>query len=568
MFFRTFASVERIAQNEAMKSEGKNSINKVVSYWKWGLSLFLGIGIFCWWGLIKPHILSYEEQYQLFLCSVDYFQERLSVPGGLAEWLGEFIVQFYTIPFLGALLLALVYLLLQRLIASFLSSESYLISFIPTILLFWFMGDSEVLLSFPIAIILALLVAKIRIERCWKACAFEIVAIPLLYWLAGPTAWLYVAMRFCQNYRRYCWTPLWFLALPVALWYTSFDQWPLQSLLLSMGYYRKPVIYPFWLWLIPLAVWLTVVFDKFKGYRVVKLPVQVVVLLALCWFAKGDNSEKEELIWQDCQIRHEAWDKVIKRAGEKTVNTVFWSNSVNLALAETRQLADRMFEFYQSGIDALLMNMVRDPFSNLPAAEAFYRLGMVNSAQRYMFDMQESIYNGRKSGRFTQRIAECYIINGKYDLARKHLALLKQSLFYRSWAEDAETYLGDEAKIDAHPVWGKLRQLRLKDDYLFYYPEMAAMLGSLFNGNRNNTLALDYFVAQLLLNGDAPSFQHALPWVQQYGGYREMPRGYRDVMTCIQNQGNVPGSPYAAFIRRMLDTANKQQNSNHDESAH
>ena len=64
-------------------------------YYNWGLSVLVGIGVFLFWYVGYPHALSYQEQYQLFLWTGDYFWERVSLPGGLADWLGEFIVQFY-----------------------------------------------------------------------------------------------------------------------------------------------------------------------------------------------------------------------------------------------------------------------------------------------------------------------------------------------------------------------------------------------------------------------------------------------------------------------------------------
>ena len=71
--------------------------------------MLVGIGVFLFWYVGYPHALSYQEQYQLFLWTGDYFWERVSLPGGLADWLGEFIVQFYYVEWLGALLLALLF---------------------------------------------------------------------------------------------------------------------------------------------------------------------------------------------------------------------------------------------------------------------------------------------------------------------------------------------------------------------------------------------------------------------------------------------------------------------------
>lgn len=181
---------------------------------------------------------------------------------------------------------------------------------------------------------------------------------------------------------------------------------------------------------------------------------------------------------QDWLVREGRWQDVIDRAEKYQVRTTFSSNAVNLALAMTGQLADRQFEFYQDGPSALIMPSVRDNFSNLPSAEAFYHLGMINSAKRYMYDIQESILNGRKSGRCMKRIAECFILNGQYKVAKKYLDVLKQSLFYRSWAEEAEQCLYDEVKINANPE-GYLRRVRYKKNYMYDYGQMDKLSDSL-----------------------------------------------------------------------------------------
>jgi hypothetical protein len=170
-----------------------------------------------------------------------------------------------------------------------------------------------------------------------------------------------------------------------------------------------------------------------------------------------------------------------------------------------------------------------------------------------MFDTQESILNGRKSGRCTKRIAECMLVNRHYQTAAKQIALLKKSLFYRDWASEAEQMLGDEAKINAHPIYGKLRRLRYKEDFLYSYDEMDKMLGLLFQNNPENKMALDYFMGQMLLKGNVQGFVQFMGWVQQYGGYRQMPLGYQDAMRCIQSQGKVQGSSYANYVKRMTE---------------
>jgi hypothetical protein len=312
---------------------------------------------------------------------------------------------------------------------------------------------------------------------------------------------------------RHLWTAGWLVAVQLTVYAWLLPQWPLPMAMTGLSYYRIPLQYPQW-----------------SGY----------------------DKDMYELIRMDYLVRHERWDEIVKRAGAYQVKTPFWSNCVNLALSQKRLLADRMFDFYQSGEDALVMPRTRDLTSMLPSAEAFWRLGMVNSAQRYMFDTQESILNGKKSGRCTKRIAECMIVNGHYQTAKKQLDILKKSLFYSDWAKEMEAMIEAEIGVDAHPVYGKLRKMRYKNDFLYSYDEIDKMFGLLLMNNTDNKMALDYFLAQMLLNGNVQGFQQYLGAAQQYGGYRQMPLGYQDAMMCIQKQGNLPGSAYGNYVKRMM----------------
>ena len=506
-----------------------------------GLSVLVGIVIFLFWYVQYPHALSYQEQYQLFLWTSDYFIERISLPGGLADWLGEFIVQFYYIEWLGALLLALLFVALQRLTARLLPNRLWWLSALPVLFVWWLMGDINVLLSFVVAIVLALGVALIRAvdqttpgpsylggENSWGDCPSylggEILVIPIAYWLIGPAVWVYVLVRVIQIGWKHLWTAGWLVAVQLVVYAWFLPQWPLQQAMTGLNYYRVPLHYP-----------------QLNGY----------------------DKDMYELIRLDYLVRNERWDEIVKRAGEYQVKTPFWCNCVNLALAEKRLLADRMFDFYQSGADALIMPRTRDLTSMLPSAEAFWRLGMVNSAQRYMFDTQESILNGRKSGRCTKRIAECMIVNGHYKTAEKQLDLLKKTLFYRSWADSVGLQIrqsdGGELQIRHNGVGHNLeekRKLRYKENFLYSYDEIDKMFGLLFMNNKENKMALDYFMSQMLLNGNLQGFQQYMGAVQQYGGYRQMPLGYQDVMRCIQMQGRVPDSPYAKYAKRMIEGRN------------
>lgn len=61
---------------------------------------------------------------------------------------------------------------------------------------------------------------------------------------------------------------------------------------------------------------------------------------------------------------------------------------------------------------------------------------------------RSTIPNFNKSGRCFKRLAETNLINGQYEVAAKYLRLLRKTIFYRDWAEDAMTCI--MRKINAH----------------------------------------------------------------------------------------------------------------------
>ncbi|MBQ6227233.1 MAG: hypothetical protein IJK08_01555 [Prevotella sp.] len=540
-------------------------------YAKTTASALLGVLVFLFWCFFYPHALSYQEQYQMFLFTNDYFTQRVALPGGLADYLGEFFVQFYYLKWAGALVLAALYVLLQWLTWKLMrqhgnrpSSWCYPLSFIPPMLLLWLMGDESVLLSYVVALLMAMTAAWA--SRCWERYRLswpDLVVVLLLYAAAGSLAWMYVVLRALSAPRRCWWMPVWMALVHGASAFVLL-QWPLKSVAFGLNYYRIPLHYHVLQAILPLAVVaLTALVHCLPGaLRRTSMAASakiwggvttiVVFILAFMAIHIGYDKDKYELLRQDYLVRQECWDEIISRADHYQVENAFSCNCVNLALAKERRLADGMFDYYQSGEDALLMPMIRDLTSNIPTAEAFWHLGMVNSAYRYMHDLQESILNARKSGRFTKRMVECLIVNGKYALAAKHLALLQHTLFYRGWANEMCQLLYQDAKVDRHPLYGKKRKMRFKNDFLYSYDEIHKMLGLLFIDNAENTMALDYFMGELLLKGKPQEFMQYMSWVQQYGSYQYMPRGYQDAVRFIQSNGTDKTSAYGKYVRKMM----------------
>ena len=245
----------------------------IAKYGQWGLSVLVGIVMFLFWYVWYPHALSYQEQYQLFLWTEDYFVEKISLPGGFADWAGEFIVQFYYVEWLGALLLALLFVVLQWLTARLLPKAWWWLSVLPVAVMWWLMGDINVLLSLPLAVVLALALACIRLAKSLSWIDFLI--LPAAYWMIGPVMWLYVIIRVIQIEWKHLWSAGWLVAVQLMVYAWLLPQWPLQQAMTGLSYYRIPLQYPQW-----------------SGY----------------------DKDMYELIRMDYLVRNERWDEIVKRA--------------------------------------------------------------------------------------------------------------------------------------------------------------------------------------------------------------------------------------------------------------
>ncbi len=510
--------------------------------------LAIAVVVCVFWLFVHPEYLNYHEQNQLFLFTSGYLVERLSIPGGLADWLSEFLVQCCYLPWLGAVVLGLLFAAIA------LCQPTVSGRFAVPLLLVWLMADTEVLLTYAVALLLALI--AYRLMRKQTAWWLDALVLPLLYWLIGPMAWLYLALRCVDNIRKECAYVLWLMALQYLAYRFLLPQYSLGAVLRGINYYRIPEAGTALMWIIPLVTAVlyavSVFWEKRRHPRLCAAAMGLVLCVVAVVAVRAYDRDTCEALRQDMLIRHGQWQEIIDRAGRWQSRNAFSSNAVNLALAMTRQLADRQFDFYQSGDDALVRQSVRDNLSDAPTAEVYYQLGMVQSALRHAFDLQQSVLNLRRSGRWTKRLAECYIVNGQYAVAQRYLDPLKRSLFYRAWALEAERTMRDEQAINRHPEWGRMRRTRIKDNFLFNYAEKDKVFGQLFVGNSSNTMALDYFMAQMLLNGNMQGVMHYMGWVQQYGGYAAMPRVYRDAVRAVQSGGQDLNSAFGQYARRMM----------------
>lgn len=526
------------------------------------LTLVFGLVVFLFWRILYPFALTYQEQLQLFLFDGDYFCGRMAEPGGFARYVAEFLMQFYNSVTIGALIIAVLYMLVQRLTWRLMGSDSYYVwSFIPVIMLWYAMGDESVMLTYVVALLMALsaalawrLVQLVQLVRLGKLVrlALVLVTIPLLYWLIGPMVLLVAVLMMPWAVA----VPALVYALALILLSAHYLPFPMLRVVLGISYYRIPETMPYMLMAIPVVIWIMALFIK-------KLPqpkpwvacVQVLVVAVLVQVPKafGFDARKYDLIEYDYLVRIGDWKGVIAKAEKRMPDLPMSVSATNLALGMTNQLGDRAFNFYQRGSEGLLPKFERNFATSQLTGEIYFNLGLVNTAQRFAFESMEAIPNYNKSARVVKRLAETNLINGQYEVARKYLQMLEKTIFYRPWAQRTMAMLGDEKAIDAHPLYGKLRQYRLQEDFLFSDRELDKICGLLFMHNQQNQMAVQYLLMMPLLDRDIPRFMSYVKVVQNRIGYNPQHCQEGIAFAFMQQRQQPPKGAVSPFVLQQMN---------------
>ena len=540
---------------------------------KYDSLLFPGVfavAVFLFFWLAYPYHVYNQEQFQLFQFSWRYLAETLAVPGGLADWCGRFLTQFFYFSAAGSLILTLLLTGIQLSTASLaknLSPAGYALTFIPPVLLLLFFCDADAMPATLVAILLSLLcaLAVIRIRPSLLRNIIAVVATALLYFLLGPLSVLFI-VAYLVHERKVLPGILMVavFALSVVCLHKTMG-FPYYRLLYGINYYRFHHHMPAWPWIAAAAEALVLVLAplfKCQG----KAWTGIVAFLAVLAFGAlgvvlSYDAEKETYLKYDFLTRRFQWNAILAEARKENPQKPYEMASVNLALVKTGN-ARRMFDFYQNGTDGLLPEYANDFMHPLIPSEVYFQLGMVNASQRYTFEAQELIPDFQKSVRAYKRLAETNLVNGNYPVAEKYLKVLEKTLFYRGWARSKMAMSGNSAAIDADPGYGYLRTVRLHDhDFLFNRQAMESMLAYLVEENPSNHMALEYLLAWDLLDKNLKGFVNFCPFEGYPGG---VPRCYQEAFlldladtTQSLDLSNVPAfidrDVAASFLRFMSD---------------
>ncbi len=546
--------------------------NKIVKYSE---NLFSGVfftGIFVFFTFFYNSHLHFEEQFQLFLLTGDSFISKIGYPGGFSGWIGGFLTQFYYLSPAGPLIITGLLFALQQVMKRILSKVNsspllFPFSFIPSLLAGMILCNEFYPLSAITGFILGILGGLVYVRTRDDKTRFitGLILIPLTYWLAGGSFlsllllmlvyefFLYLISRkkkskgkdAASGYDLKGWYFISYIliaaAIPILVRQYLILQ-PFMMTFMSEFYYNIVTTIPtavLVLFLLP-PLLLMVHFISPKEKQLKRyLALQISTFAVLCWlgFRSFANFEAEEIMTYDYLARNERWNDIQKYAERNAPRNFLSLAMLNLSLAKTGQLGNRMFTYDQHGVTGLFLPFNREYVTAIMGNEILYQLGLTNASQEYAFESMETIPNMGKSARVIKRLAETNLINGQYKVSEKYLKILEKTIFYKKWARNALTVLNNEEKINDNTDWAEKRKFSVRNDYFFHIKNIEAVLNRMVKEHPDNKIAFEYLMAFYMINKDMKNFINLIPAMEKMK-YRKVPVSYQEAVMYIIGLNN------------------------------
>jgi len=275
---------------------------------------------------------------------------------------------------------------------------------------------------------------------------------------------------------------------------------------------KAPGIYYAW-YALPVAMLLAAYLRKYKTPASLKgrcwlegCQWLVILLLAYEGITHFGQLAALDQFRQDYYVRTGQWEKVISEFDQTVLSKRRMCN-LNLALAHTGQLSERLFEYPQRGIESLMLRWDQSVFTAELHSDLYYCMGIISTSQKFAF---EALVSSRPSGnpRMLKRLVETNIITGAYPVAEKYICLLESTWYYKEWASSYRRFLYDDRAVEQDAVLGlKRRCWKAEAAIPELYTDPVSTLIHLVPTCPDNKAGLQYLTSFLLLNKDIGTYK-------------------------------------------------------------
>lgn len=427
------------------------------------------------------HLL-YMEQLQVFRFSGLYFRSLVDKPGGLMDWAGGFVTQFFCLNHVGGLVLAGllgILLGLQRVVLRRLGLERYsLAALLPVAAFAFYFMDVNAGLGALLGVLTALAsaVAVLAVRNRRGRWVLFAGLLPALYWSCGAWSLVYAGIGMVAGLQ-----PVW---RRVSIKMTS---WPVPG-------------------------------KRYAGW--VQPGLLLLILAATVVGMQQRRNDSEETIYRlDYLMKRGAWDEMARVAARSSSRNAVFLAYTNLALLNTGKLTDRLLHFPQyPGVNEFWTPAYLPMYLT---GELYYQLEMWHAARAYVFMANTQSPRGQSPVMY-RRLAELEVVRGRPEAAMRYVTALGQTLFYRRWAREMEqAILSGNYPED---LQRKIDRYRPNGDFLA--KELLYNVARKHEKDPGNRKVTEFLLAKYILANDYAGFLACLPQLR----HAELPRLYHEFL--------------------------------------
>lgn len=485
-----------------------------------------------------PHHLYFHEQHTLFMFNSRMFADALSEIGGFSSYCGAFIAQFFYIPWLGSLILALVltllYVMTDKALAGFSKSgeDIFNLALIPTLYHTVQLASSQYLFEPLIAIfwVMALYLIWNRL-RSWWAFGFALLVTAATYPLIGMWFCLFpllviISLAIHRGFKPwYAIMPAIAIAAP-ALWalpYFVAFRFAYIGSLTDKGSTLLLITTAFF---IASALLLRLKPFSTKINTVISLSALVILTVTSSYaFVQRYDVREKVMISIDRAIKQQNWDEVLELSGRYPGNNLMITYATNLAFMGKGEFVDRVLEFPQQfGIDGLFIGRKGNSRESEYIDNIYAMLGLYNEAHRQAW---ESMTTFRANVSNLMKLIRYNHLMGREEIAAKFNHLLEPTLFYSDYYEQIK----EQGNIFAQPI--------VSGDTAAHFTNVAnigADMSYICRIEPTNKNAVDYLLVSILLGNRVPMFGDNIHLLKAVYPGGKLPAIYEQAMVLLQQR--------------------------------
>ncbi len=278
--------------------------------------------------------------------------------------------------------------------------------------------------------------------------------------------------------------------------------------------------------------------SSLKGWKFAVVNIASVVVITLLSdysFMRTFSMSEFRMLKAQQAIDHHDWDAALHHT-ERYLSNNHQANPLifyfhNLALYNKGQLLNHLFDYQPMvGVNALYFPWKSRTRETEFGHYVLEQLGCINDAQHWEF---ESMVVWGETAPRLRNLARYNIINGRKTIARKYIAKLRQSLFYRNEADDIEACVEKGKVPGLHAFSTKEPQ---KANFI-NVENIGPNLQYVLEQDPGNKMAYDYLMCDLLLSNNLPRFVDNLQMCKRFHP-EGMPRIFNEALLVYQLGGN------------------------------